>query len=155
MVHASFQESVSEVARTSLSGLCAAMARRMSAAPRYASGSRTGPIAHAIGFVSEPAPPSATNRKQHLNTKHPTAERNRSHAIALHIRMRLEIDVFIASLYFDPSRMYVHSCSLKEFIWTAAVGRGGGSVEGGAALRGCSRLIRHRCRRLWCGHHKR
>jgi hypothetical protein len=50
--------------------------------------------------------------------------------------MRLEIDVFIASLYFDPSRMNVHSCSLKEFIWKAIVRRGGSSVEGGAAFMG-------------------
>jgi hypothetical protein len=55
--------------------------------------------------------------------------------------MRLEIDVFIASLYFDPSRMNVHSCSLKEFIWKAIVRRGGSSVEGGAAFMGTYPLV--------------
>ncbi len=86
----------------------------MRAAPTYASGSRACPMAHVIPFVPGPSPPSATNRKQYLNTKHPTAERNRSHTIALYARMPQAIEVFIVRPYSDKAWMDVHSCSQKQ-----------------------------------------
>jgi hypothetical protein len=88
----------------------------MSAAPTYASGSRVWQIPPAIAPVCGLSFPSATMLKQRRNTKHPAAERNRSHKIALYVRMRLAIDVFIARPYSDQARMNVHSCSLREAI---------------------------------------
>jgi len=97
-------------------GSFAARARRISAAPIYATGSRAWPIATTVAPVSGPPLPSATSRKHRLNMKHPNAERNISHATALYVRMRLTIEVIIASPYSSQCGMDEHSCSLKEYM---------------------------------------
>jgi len=93
----------------------------MSAAATYASGSRAWSMELTIGLVSWLSPPSAINRKQPLNTKHPAAESNISHMISLYARMRLRIEIFIARRYSIETGMDVHSCSLKN-KWPLGLG---------------------------------
>jgi len=81
-------------------------------------------------------PVSATRRKRRLNTKHPTAERSRSHKIALYVRMRPAIDVFIARPYSGHARMDVYSCSPKEVMVSRPLLRGQLQCKTKAALRG-------------------